>query len=63
MLSFVPIILLTGPLAGFFVGDYLRKKFGFVPYTTIITMAIGFIASISETVRIIKLAYTIANKK
>ncbi len=62
MLSFIPFILLTGPLAGYYVGQYLEKKLNFVPYTTSVTVAIGLIASVSETVRIIKLVYD-ANKK
>ena len=62
MLSFIPFILPTGPLAGYFVGQYLEKKLNFVHYTSAITISIGLIASLSETVRIIKLVYDL-NKK
>lgn len=59
MLSFIPFILPTGPLAGFFTGQYLEKKFNFTPYTTAVTVSIGLIASLYETIRIIKLVYDI----
>lgn len=56
LLSFIPIILATGPMAGYFLADYLETKFGFPRYTYAICVGIGFIASARETIRIIKLA-------
>ena len=56
LLSFIPIILVTGPLAGYFLSDYLEKKFNLPNFTSAICIIIGFIASARETVRIIRLA-------
>ena len=56
LLSFIPIIMAAGPLAGYLVSDYLEKRFGLPGFTSIICITIGFIASISETVKIIRLA-------
>ncbi|MDD5731012.1 MAG: hypothetical protein PHN57_07810 [Candidatus Omnitrophica bacterium] len=59
MLSYIPVILATGPLAGFFAGDYLARKSGLPPYTALLCSALGFIASVMETVRIVKLVIKI----
>ena len=56
LLSFIPIVMATGPLGGYFLADYLEKKFGFPDFTSIICITVGFIASIRETIRIIRLA-------
>ena len=56
LLSFIPIILAVGPLAGYFAADYLEKKFGFPGFTSPVFIIVGFIASARETVRIIRLA-------
>lgn len=56
LLSFIPVILAAGPMAGYFLADYLKVKFGFPSYTYAICVVIGFAASARETIRIIKLA-------
>lgn len=56
LLSFIPIIMATGPLAGFFLADYLEKKFNLPNFTSVICITIGFITSVAEIVKIIKLA-------
>lgn len=56
ILSFIPFVLAAGPLAGFFAADFLEKRFGLPPYTTIVLVTIGLIGSVRETVRIIKIA-------
>lgn len=53
-ISFIPVILATGPLAGYFIGDYIQKKFGLPPYLTFIFAGLGFIGSITETINIIR---------
>ena len=55
-MSFIPFVLASGPLVGFFAGRYLEAKFGFPYYTTIVITGIGLIGSVRETVRIIKIA-------
>ena len=56
LLSFIPIILAVGPLAGYFAADYLEKKLNLPGFTSPAFIVVGFIVSIRETVRIIRLA-------
>jgi hypothetical protein len=51
----IPFVLAAGPLAGHFVGEYLRIKFKLGPAVSIICITIGFISGAVETVRLIKL--------
>jgi len=55
----IPVVLAGGPLGGYLIGDLLIKKFGLPGYTDVICVIIGFIAGISETVRIIRIALKI----
>lgn len=56
LLSFIPVVMAAGPLGGYFLADYFEKRFGLPGYVSLIFILIGFIASIRETIRIIKLA-------
>ena len=56
LLSFLPFVLGAGPIAGYFLGSYLEKKFSLSPYVSIALITIGFMASLRETIRIVKLA-------
>ncbi len=56
ILSFIPFVLVAGPLAGHFAGSYLEHKFHFPFYTSFVLITIGFIGSVMETVRIIQVA-------
>lgn len=56
ILSFIPFVLASGPIAGFFLGDICQKKFNTPPYLTIIFVTVGFAGSVMETIRIIKVA-------
>jgi len=55
LLSYIPLILAAGPLAGYFLGNYLGKKFGWPDFVAIIFSGIGFVCAAMETARIIKL--------
>lgn len=55
LVSFIPVVLAAGPIAGYFLGEYLERKFGFAPYISMSLVAIGFIAGAREVVRILKL--------
>ncbi len=50
----VPVILLVGPLVGFFFGSWLDRKFGLHPFATTGFVILGFIASGREVVRLLK---------
>ncbi len=54
-ISFIPIVMVSGPLAGYILGDFLNKKLKWPAWIILILISLGFISSIIETVRIIKL--------
>lgn len=56
LLSFLPFVLGAGPIAGFYLGKYLEQRFGLPVYVSIILVTIGFIASLKESVRIVRMA-------
>ena len=54
MISFIPVFLASGPLFGFFVGDFLQRRFNLDAHAPVIFAGIGFLYSIVEVIRIIK---------
>ena len=56
LLSFLPFVLVAGPVAGYILGNYLEKKYGTPVYLLIVLITIGFAASLKEAIRIVKLA-------
>jgi len=52
--SFIPLVLLSGPVSGYLLADYLISKFSFSYHTLYICMLVGLAASVLEVVRIIK---------
>ena len=56
LLSFLPFVLVAGPMAGFYLGTYLEKKFSLPAYISLVFITIGFIASLKEAIRIVKIA-------
>ncbi len=63
MISYIPVMLAAPALAGFFFGDYLQKKFNLPFYVSIFCIGLGIIIGIKESIRIIRLALKIENKK
>ncbi|HQP91662.1 MAG TPA: hypothetical protein PLU24_03210 [Candidatus Omnitrophota bacterium] len=61
-LLYIPLILLTGPLAGFIVGDFFSQKFDLGNYPLLTGLIAGIALSISETVRTIRLVLRIDKK-
>jgi|GEM_PF-572977 F0F1-type ATP synthase assembly protein I len=55
LISFVPVVLAAGPLAGYFLGDYLEKKIGFAPYLSLVLLGFGFFTSIKEIIKILRI--------
>ena len=53
-LTAVPIILLVGPFAGYFIGDRLDTRFQLHPWFTILFLTLGFVASGREIFRLLK---------
>ena len=56
ILSYIPLVLFTGPFVGYLAGDYLAKKLKAPTSVLLICIALGFLSSIIEIIRIIKLA-------
>ena len=56
LLALIPIVLACGPLGGYLIADILIKKFNLPGSTTVICVILGFVASLRETIRIIKIA-------
>lgn len=53
LLTTIPVVLLSGPVIGFLLGDYLDKRFSTSPWLMVFFVIIGFIASIRQTILII----------
>lgn len=54
ILSTVPFILVGGPLLGFFIGDWLDRKYAWDPYGKLALILLGVAASVREIAQIIK---------
>ncbi len=50
----IPMALLAGPLVGWFIGNFLEKKFTLPHYVTVFFIIFGFIAGIRHAWRLIK---------
>ena len=60
--TFIPFILAAGPLTGYFVGNFLQKRFNLSFYCVIVSVVIGFLVAFTEVVKILK-AVARVNKK
>lgn len=56
LLSFLPFVMVAGPIAGFFIGDYLQKRFSLPGIVSAAFITAGFIGSFMESVMIVKFA-------
>ena len=63
MIFFIPLATAIGPVAGYFLGDYLRVKFHTSHIIVFIFIAIGAVSGFMETARIIKLMTKIEKGK
>jgi len=62
LILYIPIMLLAGPMSGFFLGDYLQKKFHLPYFILIILVCLGLAVGIREVIRIIRLVLAIEEK-
>lgn len=56
LLSTIPFILALAPIVGFFLGQYLDTRFRTKPWLSLILLALGFVAGVRETIKIIQLS-------
>jgi F0F1-type ATP synthase assembly protein I len=52
LLLSIPTLLIVSPLAGFFLGAWLDRKWNSGPWLSIVGLALGFVAAGRETWRI-----------
>jgi len=50
----IPMILVAGPLVGYWIGQWGDSHFGTQPWGQIVVALLGFIASLKQVVGIIK---------
>ena len=53
-LTAIPVILVVGPVLGYFIGNRIDQKFRVFPWFTIIVLFLGFVASGREIFRLLK---------
>lgn len=53
LLTTIPVVLLAGPVIGFYIGDYIDKKLNTAPWFMIIFLLLGFAASVRQTIILI----------
>jgi uncharacterized protein YqgC (DUF456 family) len=53
----LPMALLSGPLAGYFLSQWLIQRWHFNSKSTIILVLLGLLGSLVQTVRIVKRMY------
>jgi F0F1-type ATP synthase assembly protein I len=56
LLTAIPMLLVIGPLIGWWVGQYLDRRWDTEPYMMVLFIVLGFVASGRETWKLIKLA-------
>lgn len=59
----LPMVLLSGPFAGYLISQWLIKRWGWTPETTLAFVLLGLVGSVIQTVRILKLLYKGSQKK
>lgn len=52
---YLPVIMVTPPLTGNFLGEYLKNKYGTGNIVPIFCITLGFLVSFIETARVIRL--------
>lgn len=52
----IPMLLVAGPLVGFFVGRFLDRQYHTAPWGLIGAILLGLAASVRETIRAIRQA-------
>jgi F0F1-type ATP synthase assembly protein I len=52
LLLSIPTILIVAPLVGFFLGNWLDRRFKTSPWLVIVGLILGFVAAGRETYRI-----------
>ena len=62
-LTAVPIILVLGPLVGYFAGDWIDRRFNSYPWATIVLLILGFVAAGREIFKLLSQVLKEDNEK
>jgi len=57
----IPMLLAAGPLVGFAIGRFLDERWRLAPWGLVGGLLLGFLASVRETIRLIRRATQDAN--
>jgi len=60
--SFIPVVLISGPIAGYFIGDFLDKHYH-AKHFTLILVLLGLVSSLFETARVIRAMIRIEKRR
>ena len=63
LLTTVPILLVTAPIIGFLIGQFLDKKAHTTPLLSIVFLIFGFVAAALQVAKIVRLANRQPRKK
>jgi ATP synthase protein I len=56
LLSTIPFILAIAPIVGYLLGQYLDTRFHTKPWLSVVLMALGFVAGVRETIKIVRMS-------
>ena len=56
VLTTIPMALMTGPVVGFLVGDFLDRKFATAPWLMVVFSLVGIVSGVRQTWRLIQRA-------
>jgi hypothetical protein len=59
----LPMVLLSGPFAGYLISQWLIVKWGWAPGTTLALVLLGLAGSAVQAVRVLRLLYIKSNEK
>ena len=50
----IPMIFAAGPLVGYWIGQWVDRRFGTAPWGTVVVSLLGFAASFKQVISIIR---------
>ncbi|MFA5118563.1 MAG: hypothetical protein WC695_06880 [Candidatus Omnitrophota bacterium] len=60
--AFIPLLLASGPVAGYLAGEYFVKQFNAGAWVYYICIGTGFLASLIEIIRLVKFVLLVDKK-
>ncbi|MBF0531926.1 MAG: hypothetical protein HQL23_02395 [Candidatus Omnitrophica bacterium] len=63
IVCWIPFILISGPVAGFFAGEFLKERFGLSSGWSTALICLGALSGFMETARMIRWLIKLESKK